>query len=175
MNARDHIFLLLTLGGIILMVVIDLATDLGEGVPPWHIAVEGVLASGAALGIYLIIKQSFAMRHTLRREREHHQHRLREAEQWRRQAAVFVSGLSEAIDQQLDSWALSAAEKEVAFLLLKGMSLKEIAGTRNTSEKTARAQSAAIYAKSGLAGRSELSAFFLEDLLSPTLSQRNED
>lgn len=53
----------------------------------------------------------------------------------------------------------------MAFLLLKGMSLKELAELRGTSEKTARAQSMSIYAKAGLSGRSELSAFFLEDLL----------
>lgn len=58
-------------------------------------------------------------------------------------------------------------EKEVAFLLLKGLSLKEIAEVRQTVEKTARLQATAVYEKSGLAGRSELSAFFLEDLLPP--------
>jgi DNA-binding CsgD family transcriptional regulator len=63
---------------------------------------------------------------------------------------------------------LTVSEKEVAFLLLKGLSLKEIAAIRETSEKTARAQSTAIYEKSGLAGRSELAAFFLEDLLAPS-------
>jgi len=47
------------------------------------------------------------------------------------------------------------------------MSLKEIAEIRNTAEKTARVQSMAVYSKSGLGGRSELSAFFLEDLLVP--------
>ncbi|HOZ25356.1 MAG TPA: hypothetical protein PLI83_11310, partial [Thermomonas sp.] len=45
-----------------------------------------------------------------------------------------------------------------------------IAQARGTSEKTARVQSSAIYAKSGLAGRSELSAFFLEDLLPPRVT-----
>ncbi|MGE3975871.1 MAG: helix-turn-helix transcriptional regulator, partial [Bdellovibrionales bacterium] len=54
---------------------------------------------------------------------------------------------------------------------LKGLSLKEIAGVRNTTEKTARVQSTAIYSKAGLSGRSELSAFFLEDLLLPENSQ----
>ena len=45
----------------------------------------------------------------------------------------------------------------------------QLAGTdlRGTHEKTVRAQSASIYAKAGLAGRSELAAFFLEDLLVP--------
>jgi hypothetical protein len=36
---------------------------------------------------------------------------------------------------------------------------------RNTSEKTVRQQASAIYQKSNLSSRSELSAFFLEDLL----------
>ena len=79
----------------------------------------------------------------------------------------YLDGLSRSIDLQLDQWQLSVAEKDVAFLLLKGLSLKEIAAARGTTEKTARVQSSAVYAKSGLAGRSELSAFFLEDLLPP--------
>ena len=78
-----------------------------------------------------------------------------------------MEGLARSIDRQLDQWQLSVAEKEVAFLLLKGLSLKDIAALRGTAEKTVRAQSAAVYAKSGLAGRTELSAFFLEDLLLP--------
>jgi DNA-binding CsgD family transcriptional regulator len=90
-----------------------------------------------------------------------------QAEAWRTGSKKYLDGLSQSIDLQLDQWQLSAAEKEVAFLLLKGLSLKEIAVARGTSEKTARVQSSAVYSKSGLAGRSELSAFFLEDLLPP--------
>jgi len=55
----------------------------------------------------------------------------------------------------LQSWKLTSSEKEVAFLLLKGLSLKEVAEVRNTSEKTARAQSTSIYNKAGLSGRSK--------------------
>jgi len=40
-------------------------------------------------------------------------------------------------------------------------------GTGNTSERTIRDQARAVYRKSGVAGRTELSAFFLEDLLLP--------
>ena len=98
-----------------------------------------------------------------------------EAERWRAESRRHVDGLAKAIDQQLSRWHLSAAEKEVAFLLLKGYGLKEIARARNTSEKTARAQSAAIYAKAGLSGRSELAAFFLEDLLVPRDAGQAQD
>ena len=55
----------------------------------------------------------------------------------------------------------------IALLLLKGPSHKAIAAVRQTSEKTVRQQSLAVYRKAGLSGRAELSAFFLEDLLLP--------
>ncbi|MEY3046615.1 MAG: hypothetical protein RL242_3457, partial [Pseudomonadota bacterium] len=52
-------------------------------------------------------------------------------------------------------------------LLLKGLSFKEIAELRQTSERTVRQQAGEVYRKSGLGGRNELAAFFLEDLLLP--------
>lgn len=60
----------------------------------------------------------------------------------------------------------------MALLLLKGLSLKEIAAVRATSERTIRAQAAALYTKAGVTGRAALSAFFLEDLLSPIAAGR---
>jgi hypothetical protein len=50
---------------------------------------------------------------------------------------------------------------------IQGLSHKEIAEIRETSERTVREQSRTLYRKSSLAGRSSLSAFFLEDLLLP--------
>lgn len=93
----------------------------------------------------------------------------RAARQYREEAADLARGLGENIDRQLDRWALSAAEKEVAVLLLKGLSHKEVAEVRGTSERTARTQAQAVYEKAGLESRAALSAFFLEDLLAPVL------
>lgn len=62
---------------------------------------------------------------------------------------------------------MSPAEKEVALLLLKGLSHKDIADVRSVTEATARQQARAVYKKAGLAGRNDLAAFFLEDLLLP--------
>ena len=90
-----------------------------------------------------------------------------EAIRWRAEARDAVEGLSIAIDRQFDRWELTPAEREVCLLLLKGLSLREIAAIRVTGERTAREQARAIYRKSALAGRAELAAFFLEDLLSP--------
>jgi DNA-binding NarL/FixJ family response regulator len=43
--------------------------------------------------------------------------------------------------------------------------MKEIAGVRKVKEKTVRQQATQIYAKSGYAGRHELAAHFIEDLI----------
>ncbi len=86
---------------------------------------------------------------------------------WRAEAQDALRGLGTAIDRQFERWELTPAEREVALLLLKGLALKDVANLRSTSERTVRQQTLAIYRKAGLAGRAELSAFFLEDLLLP--------
>ena len=90
-----------------------------------------------------------------------------EAARWRVEASDLISGLGAAIDRQLERWGLTVAEKEIALLLLKGLSHKEIAAVRDVNETTVRQQARAIYRKSGLGGRHDLAAFFLEDLLGP--------
>ena len=87
--------------------------------------------------------------------------------QWRDETRALLKGLGEAIDRQFLTWELTEAERNVGLLILKGLSLKEIAIVRVTSERTIRAQARSIYAKAGLSGRAALSAFFLEDLLAP--------
>ena len=59
-------------------------------------------------------------------------------------------------------WRLTRAEQEVAWLLLKGVSLQDIGAARNTSPRTARDQASAVYRKAGVAGRAELSALLLD-------------
>lgn len=77
----------------------------------------------------------------------------------------FKEGLSRVIESQLKEWHLSPSEVEIGFLLLKGLSNKEIAEVRQTSESTVRLQCSSIYRKSNLGSRSELAAFFMEDML----------
>jgi DNA-binding CsgD family transcriptional regulator len=80
-------------------------------------------------------------------------------------ATVLQQGVLEAIDRQFHVWGLTPAEREVALMLLKGHSHKHIAAVTDRSERTVRQHAAAVYQKAGLAGRAELAAFFLEDLM----------
>lgn len=152
---------------IALLVVTDVVGDLRQGASAWHVVLEILAAGLAFLGAMHLLRSTLRLRRRLIRQAEDLSHVRAQAETWRQQARRHVEGLSRSIDAQLDAWHLSPAEKEVAFLLLKGLGLREIADLRGTHEKTVRAQSASIYAKAGLAGRSELAAFFLEDLLVP--------
>lgn len=89
------------------------------------------------------------------------------AEFWQNEYLQLIKGLSEKIKHQFISWNLTNAEADIGFLLIKGFSLKEIAELRLTSERTVREQARSIYQKAEVAGRSELTAYFLEDLLLP--------
>lgn len=93
-------------------------------------------------------------------------HASDEGRAWRAQSRRFLDGLSRAVEAQFEIWALTPAEADVAGLLLKGASLREVALLRRTAEATIRQQAQNIYRKSGLSNRSELSAYFLEDLFS---------
>ena len=90
-----------------------------------------------------------------------------DARRWNQEAETALRGLGEAIDRQFDRWGLTPAEREVALLQLKGLRHRDIAELRQTSERTVRQQALSVYRKSGLNSRSDLAAFFLEDLLLP--------
>jgi DNA-binding CsgD family transcriptional regulator len=79
--------------------------------------------------------------------------------------------LAEVISSEFDRWQLSQTEREIALLLIKGLSMQEIAEIREVKEKSVRQQAAKIYTKAGVANRSELSAHFIEDLLIPDIVQ----
>lgn len=93
--------------------------------------------------------------------------RQEERDAWRTRAQTALDGLGSAINERLDAWGLTATEREIALLLLKGGSHKEIAFRTSRSERTVRQHAVSVYQKSGLGGRAELSAFFLEGLMLP--------
>jgi len=68
------------------------------------------------------------------------------------------------IRKQFEDWQFTKSEKDVAYLLLKGLSLKEISVFRNIKEKSARQQASNLYNKANLPGRHALSAWFFEDM-----------
>jgi DNA-binding CsgD family transcriptional regulator len=162
-----RLVLSLLLGTIAAFGAADLALD---GEVPWMSVHAGVELGFVALclGAVAWLWVGWQRTHHKLASAERRQTATREdRDRWQQRASAFLQGLGEAIDAEFDEWGLSPKEREIALLLLKGYGLKEIAELHGRSERTVRQQAGAVYKKAGLAGRAELSAHFLEDLLLP--------
>ncbi|KCZ91179.1 LuxR family transcriptional regulator [Hyphomonas jannaschiana VP2] len=145
-------------GTIALFIGADLITDSGEGAGAGHLAAELFVLVAASFGLGAMLWRLGRLRRALADARQ-------DAGRWQAENRDLVQGLGVAIARQFSAWGLTDAESDVGLLLLKGLSLQEIADLRETSERTVREQARAVYRKSSLAGRNALSAYFLEDLL----------
>jgi DNA-binding CsgD family transcriptional regulator len=90
---------------------------------------------------------------------------LQENRGYRAMAGLASGEFIKVVDGKFDDWELSESEREVAYLLIKGLSIQEMADVRDTKPGTIKSQGNAIYRKAGIKGRNELVAYFVEDLL----------
>jgi len=165
---------LLAFLGIALFAALDISSDLREGTTFAHVMAEaGVLLVGLLGSLFMARRLVLMLRHARAVQREalelagQLEVTRAEANRWRSEARDLMEGLGAALDDQFERWKLSPAEKEVALLLLKGLTHKDVADVRSVTEATARQQARAVYKKAGLSGRHDLAAFFLEDLMLP--------
>jgi DNA-binding CsgD family transcriptional regulator len=134
--------------------VLDLAGD----------AVSILLTIGAAVGVALLLQRVHAQHEEQMALIRDLEIARAEGNGWRSKVQSHLAGLKGAMDQQFQAWGMTAAEREVGLLILKGLSHKEIAALRATSDATVRQQAQAIYRKAGLPGKTAFSAYFLDDL-----------
>jgi DNA-binding CsgD family transcriptional regulator len=149
-------------------IAFDLAADIEHGVASIHVTIEIVAFLVAISGV---AGTTIQLRRALRRARALQEDLVGtrvELERSRSEAEALLRRLGSAIDHHFDRWELTSAERGIALLVLKGLSYKEIATVRGTTERTVRHQAVAIYRKADVAGRAELAAFFLQDLLLPS-------
>jgi DNA-binding CsgD family transcriptional regulator len=172
--SKDSAFMVVFLGIISLISGLDIFFDLKEGASLGHIGSEGIILFIALCGVFWVVRENVQIKSANRELNQNLEKIHKDAAIWKGEAEKYLTGLGDAIDKQMSHWRLTPAEKEVGLLLLKGFSFKEVAGFRNTSERTARQQSLDTYKKSGMTGRAEFSAFFLEDLLLPGINKNNE-
>lgn len=163
---KERIFTIIALTIVAVLTIADLVEDRMEGASLPHLLTEGFVVLAAVTGALYLMRKVLRKSRATNRELYADMLSARgDAQKWRREASSLLQGLGVAIDEQFENWNLTEAEKEVGLLLLKGLSHKEIAEVRSTSEKTVRQQAASLYSKGNLEGRAQLSAFFLEDLL----------
>lgn len=135
----------------------DVAADLlfetgeGDGNELAHNTIELIAAAALTLGVGVLWRE-------LRRLRERH---ARMADQLR----VARGAFHDLLESRFDDWGLTPSERDVALLLVKGLTLAEIATVRGSAEGTIKAHCNKVYAKAGVSGRTELVSLFLEDLM----------
>ncbi len=153
---------------VFVLIALDLVSDYRDGVPWTHLLTEVIILMLSLSGVVYFGRLYYRLAQSKINLLEQNLAAAnQQAHLWREANRELIAGLAVQIQKQFDTWQLTRAEAEVGLLMLKGLSHVEIAQARNTSERTIRDQARAVYQKSGVTGRTELSAFFLEDLLLP--------
>ncbi len=150
-----------------LLMTLEIVTETDD------VELTDILVDG--LGLLLMICTTVGLALLVHRMQTQHEERLdlirnldvarAEGTEWRKKALAHVQGLRGEMEAQFGRWGMSAAEQDVGLLILKGLSHKEIARLRGTTEATVRQQAQSIYQKSDLPGKTAFSAYFLEDLI----------
>lgn len=146
---------------------VDLFLDAPESWTSPHVLYEVALIVGASLTVVWLWRGWWRSQRDLVEARHVLDQRAAERDAWRSSAESVLAGLGQAINERLAGWGLTPVEREIALLLLKGWSHKHIAFATGRSERTVRQHAVVVYQKSGLNGRAELAAFFLEGIPNP--------
>jgi DNA-binding CsgD family transcriptional regulator len=167
LDARLQWILAIALLSTIIGGTADLVMDQPERWLSFHVVFETLMIAGALvmattlwLGWWRSARSAASLRESLEAQRA-------ERDAWKASAVAALEGLGRAIDAQFRSWRLTPTERDVALMLLKGYGHKEIAALTGRSERTVRQHAGVVYEKAGLAGRAELAAYFLNDLMLP--------
>jgi DNA-binding CsgD family transcriptional regulator len=171
LDERQIRWLLAAVGGgcFALLLTLEIVTDPNKVtfVDGLFDAVEMLLTIGSAAGVALLAlrmqvqhEDRIALIDDLKIARA-------EGEAWRAKVQASLNGIRLEMENQFRAWGMTTAEREVGLLILKGLSHKQIAALRGTSEATVRQHAQAIYRKAALPGKTAFSAYFLEDLLAP--------
>lgn len=137
---------------------IDLADFLVDALALALLVATSVAAALAAMDVKDQHSDRQALLHDLERAKA-------DGANWRKRAEDQLDQFRRAIGEQFDEWEVTDAERDVGHLILRGLSHKEIARLRSTSEATVRQQAQSLYRKANLPNKGAFAAYFLDDVL----------
>jgi len=143
----------------------DIAEDVAAETSRFHIVFEFLMMMAAPVGAYYFWNKLRIARLTERDLKQTIEHAHEEMTRWQEEEKDLIHNLRKAINKQFAEWNFSPKEKEIAFYLLEGLSLKEIAEVKGSTYLSVKQQAHVLYRSAGIGGRAELSAFFLGGLL----------
>jgi len=141
---------------------------LGDALELALLVATAVIASLAAISVKEERENRLALVSDLERAKQ-------EGADWRQRAEKQLDQYRQAIVDQFDEWEATEAERDVGQLILRGLSHKEIARLRNTSEATVRQQAQSLYRKADMPNKGAFSAYFLDDVLYPPKMEQGEE
>ena len=166
-DGRLRLLLALVLLATVIGGAVDLVLDAPESLRSAHVLFELLLIGAAMTTFVMLWRGWWRARRSLAETHEALERQRAERDAWRSSAEAALAGLGRAIEAKFEAWQLTPVEREIALLLLKGHSHKQIAFDTGRSERTVRQHAVDIYQKSGLRGRAEFAAFFLEGVALP--------
>jgi len=164
-KAKEVIVLILIFAIVVITSSVDILADISHGADTGHIVKEAIIVSISIIAIAWLLSGLYQQRIEIRSLRQELGAANSPQTSPRKYVLEARKKLGNVVTQQFSEWTLTNSEIEVGWLLLKGLSLKEIAIVRNTQEKTVRQQASSIYKKAGINGRHVFSAWFIEDIL----------
>lgn len=164
-HRSKEIVLILVFAIVVVASGADLVADLSHGADAEHMIKEAIIVCLCMLAIAWLLRDLHQQRLEIRSLRQELDTANRSQAHPKKYVLEARKKLGNVVTQQFSEWQLTGSETEVGWLLLKGLSLKEIAMLRNTQEKTVRQQASSIYKKAGVSGRHAFSAWFIEDIL----------
>jgi len=144
---------------------VDLIADLSHGAGFEHVFKEAVIVAVSLFAAAWVLVEMYQQKLEITALKKELENLDRTRSQPKKYVLEARKNLGNVVTQQFLEWGLTESESDVGWLLLKGLSLKEIAVVRSTLEKTVRQQASSIYKKSGVPGRHAFSAWFIEDIL----------
>ncbi|MFN4141767.1 helix-turn-helix transcriptional regulator [Aestuariivirga sp.] len=137
----------------------DVVADYSEMLTmDWHLVPEALASIALFVGIGFEI---FYLMHLLQRKAS-----------LERSVGMASAALQDVIQSHFDEWKLTASERDVAALMVKGLSISEIAGVRGTAEGTVKAHLNAIYRKANARNRAEVLSTIMDTLIDKPLLAR---
>lgn len=140
---------------------VDVMRDVADtGTVDWGLLPEALASFALFVGIAF---EALCLAHLLRRKAS-----------LERSVGLASSALQGVIENHFDAWKLTASERDVAALMVKGLSISEIAGVRGSAEGTVKAHLNAIYRKANARNRAEVLTHIMDTLIDKPLLSGEE-
>ncbi len=136
--------------------LVDVMRDVAtSGGPDWSLLPEALASLALLTGIGF---ETVVLMHLMRRKAS-----------LERSVGLASSALQGVIENHFDEWKLTVSERDVAALMVKGLSIAEIAGVRGSAEGTVKAHLNAIYRKANARNRAEVLSLIMDTLIDKPL------